>query len=251
MKLDLNSKTAIREAAADWIGQQLDRAILAEQAAQPRRDYLGGSYIGGECERAIQLQYLGEPVDPGREFPANTLRIFARGHQMEDMVAAWLRSAGFDLKTHGADGRQFGFVSGGGKFKGHADGVVVGWTGEGDSPVEFPALWENKALNAKSWKSLKAHGVRKSKPVYWSQMMLYQFHLGLTDHPAVFTFVNADTMEIGIELVPFDPEECQRLIDRAVRIIRATEAQELLPRGASDPESFTCRFCDWKEKCWS
>jgi hypothetical protein len=37
------------------------------------------------------------------------LRIFERGHVMEDCMVAWLRDAGFDLRTRKANGEQFGF----------------------------------------------------------------------------------------------------------------------------------------------
>jgi hypothetical protein len=251
VEIDLNSQTALRAAEGQPIIDALDRAILAKQAAQIPRAYLGGSYVGGDCERAIQFQYAHTPVDAGRGFGANTLRVFQRGHNTEDMVAAWLREAGFILKTEDANGYQFGFSSAGGRFKGHADGVIVGWTGEGAAPCAFPALWENKSLNSKSWAKIRAHGVRKMKPVYYGQVALYQYHLELTDHPAVFTYINADTMEVGVELIPFDPAECQRLIDRAARVIQATEAGELLPRAASERDQFVCRFCDFQDRCWS
>ena len=251
MEFDLNSQTLTRQMAGQPIVDALDRAILAKQAAQTPRQYLGGSYVGGDCERQIQYQYTLTPVDEGKGFPPNILRVFERGHRTEDMAAQWLRDAGFILKTEGADGRQFGFSSAGGKFKGHADGVLVGWNGDGDAPCQFPALWECKALNTKTWEKVRAHGVKKVKPVYYGQVALYQYHLNLTDHPAVFTFINADTMEVGIELIPFDPLECQRLIDRAVRIIQATDAHEQLPRVASEPDHFACRWCSFAQRCWS
>lgn len=251
MELDLNSQTLLRKMAGQPIVDALDRAILAKQAAQTPRQYLGGSYVGDDCERKIQYQYTVTPVDEGKGFPADILRVFERGHRTEDMVAGWLRDAGFVLKTEGADGRQFGFASAGGKFRGHADGVIVGWTGEGAAPAKYPALWENKALNSKTWGKVFDHGVKKVKPVYHAQLMLYQYHLQLTENPAVFTFVNADTMQVGVELVEFDALECQRLIDRAVRIIQATDAGELLPRVASEADHFACRFCSFVQRCWN
>lgn len=251
MDLDLNSQTLTRQLAGQPIIDALDRAILAREAAQKPREYLGGSYIGDDCERKIQYQYTLTPVDAGKGFPADVLRIFERGHRTEDMVAGWLRDAGFLLKTEGADGRQFGFSSAGGKFKGHADGVLVGWQGDGDAPCAFPALWENKALNAKTWAKVFNHGVKKVKPVYHAQVVLYQYHLNLTEQPAVFTFVNADTMQIGVELIDFDALECQRLIDRAVRIIQATDAHEQLPRIAGEPDHFACRYCNFAQRCWN
>ena len=88
MDLDLNSQTMLRQIAGQPILDALDRAILAKQAAQTPREYLGGSYIGDDCERKIQYQFTLTPVDEGKGFPANVLRIFERGHRTEDMVAA-------------------------------------------------------------------------------------------------------------------------------------------------------------------
>ncbi len=249
--LDLNSTTLQREAAGNPIVEAIDRALLAKEAATEPRRYLGGSFIASDCERAIQYQYEVTPVDPGKEFPANVLRIFKRGHAMEDWVADWLRDAGFMLKTADANGYQFGFSSCGGKFKGHADGVLIGWQGEGPAPVAMPALWENKAVNDKTWNQMVRLGVKKTKPVYYGQVALYQHYLQLEENPAVFTIVNANTMQLHVELIPFDAAECQRLIDRAARIIPATEAGDRLPRGSADPDSFVCRFCNYKERCWA
>jgi hypothetical protein len=251
MDLDLNSGTLTRQMAGKPLIDALDRAILAKQAAQTPRQYLGGSYVGGDCERQIQYQYTLAPVDDGKGFPADILRVFERGHRTEDMAAQWIRDAGLILKTETQEGRQFGFSSAQGRFKGHADGVIVGWTGEGESPVAFPALWENKAVNSKTWQKIRDHGVKKVKPVYYGQVALYQYHLQLMDNPAVFTFINADTMQVGAELIPFDALECQRLIDRAVRIIQATDAREQLPRVAAEPDHFACRFCSFAARCWS
>ncbi len=249
--LDLNSTTLQRKTEGSGIVEAIDRALLAKEAATEPRRYLGGSFIAGDCERAIQYQYEVTPVDPGREFPANILRIFKRGHAMEDWVAEWMRAAGLRLKTEDANGYQFGFSSCNGKFKGHADGVIIGWDGEGDSPVKFPALWESKAVNTKAFDHIVKHGVKKSKPVYYGQVALYQHYLQLEENPAVFTVVNANTMQLHVELIPFDAAEAQRLIDRAARIIPATEAGDRLPRGSADPDSFVCRFCNYKERCWS
>ena len=81
-------------------------------------------------------------------------------------------------------------------------------------------------------------------------MALYQAYLELHAHPALFTAVNADTMEIHAELVPFDAALAQRMSDRAVKVITATEAGELLPRSFSDPTHVECRMCPWQDRCW-
>ena len=149
------------------------------------------------------------PKDDGRDFEPRTLRIFEAGHRGEDIVADWLRFAGFDLRTERADGRQFGFSALGGRFKGHIDGCLVA----GPVPLAYPALWENKALGASSWKDVVKRGLTLSKPVYAAQIALYQAYLELPN-PALFTALNRDTMELYCELIPFDAGLAQTMSDR-------------------------------------
>jgi hypothetical protein len=73
---------------------------------------------------------------------------------------------------------------------------------------------------------------------------------GLADNPALFTAINKDTQELWFELVPFDPALAQRMSDRAVKIIMATEAGELLPRSFTDPSHYECKYCSWQNRCW-
>ena len=69
-------------------------------------------------------------------------------------------------------------------------------------------------------------------------------------NPALLIAINKDTQELWFELVPFDAALAQRMSDRAVRVITATEAQEQLPRAYLDPTHFECKFCAYAERCW-
>jgi len=95
-----------------------------------------------------------------------------------------------------------------------------------------------------------------AKPIYAAQIAIYQAYMdaaipGVADNPALFTAINKDTAELHHELVPFDAELAQRMSDRAVRILRASDAGELLPRIARDRDHFECRMCSWADRCWS
>ncbi|MFT0532416.1 hypothetical protein ACMHYJ_06215 [Castellaniella hirudinis] len=241
--LDFNSSATLSERLQALV----DAALEAKDVATPARDYLGASRLGVVCERALQYEYAHASVDHGRGFSGRILRIFERGHVMEDMMIRWLRLAGFVLKTEGKDGQQFGFAVAGGRMRGHCDGVLVG----GPEGFAYPALWENKALGNKSWTDLVKKGLAISKPVYAAQVAVYQAYLDLHANPAIFTAINADTMEIYTEAVPFDAALAQKMSDRAVKVISATEAGEQLPRAFHDPTHFECRMCPWQDRCWS
>ena len=224
----------------------MDQALESERDTTAARDYLGASRVGASCERQLQFEYAKAPVDPEKGFSGRLLRIFERGHRTEDMAIRWLRLAGFQLKTEDAQGHQFGFSVANGRLRGHVDGVLVG----GPEGFAYPALWENKCLGAKSWRDVEKRKLAASKPVYAAQIALYQTYLGLHEHPALFTAVNADTMEVYAELIPFDAGLAQRMSDRAVCVIEATEAGDLLPRAFTDSTHFECKFCAWADRCW-
>ena len=235
----------------------VDAALVIENSSRPRREYLGGSRVGHACERALQVEFAGAPKDDGADFPGRTLRIFAIGHVLEDLAIQWLRAAGIDLYTrkgNNPDGEQFGFSVAGGRIRGHVDGIIAG--GPDALKLGVPALWECKTMNAKNWRETVKNGVAVAKPIYAAQIALYQAYmdaavLGLASNPALFTAINKDTAELHHELVPFNAELAQRMSDRAVRILRATDAGELLPRLARDRDHFECRMCAYAERCWS
>lgn len=240
--MDFNSSAS----ASGQFTELIDAGMQRSREAEPGRDYLGASRLGVACERALQYEFAKAPIDSGRRLEWRMLRIFERGHVMEDCMVAWLRAAGFDLRTRKADGEQFGFSAADGRLKGHVDGVIVA----GPEGFAYPALWENKCLGNKSWRDLDKHKLAVSKPVYAAQVAIYQAYLELHEHPAIFTAINADTMEIYTELVPFDPALAQRMSDRAVKVITATQAGELLPRSFNDSTHFECRMCAWQDRCW-
>ena len=248
--LDYNSSAGF----AERINTLIDDTLAAENAAQAPRDYLGGSRLGVPCERALQYEYAQAPKDDGAEFDGKTLRIFAAGHVFEDLAISWLRGAGFDLYTtkgNRPEAEQFGFSVAGGRIRGHVDGIIAA----GPLLSAAPALWECKSLNAKSWKDTAKRGVTVSKPVYAAQIAVYQAYMeasvpGISANPALFTAINKDTAELHHELVPFDGALAQAASDKGVRIIKATEAGELLPRIAQSADFHECRFCAWADRCW-
>lgn len=249
MTLDYNHRPSF----AERVNAAVDLALTADQATRPPRDYLGGSRLGHACERALQFEFTATPKDEGQDFSGQSLRIFAIGHALEDLAIRWLRAAGLDLVTQKRDGEQFGFSVAGGRIRGHVDGIVA------EAPAALalrtPALWECKTMNAKNWRETVAKGVTAAKPVYAAQIALYQAYMeatvpGISANPALFTAINKDTAELHHEQVAFDADLAQRMSDRGVRILQATDAGELLPRVATTPDFFECRFCPWSERCW-
>lgn len=249
VSLDFNSTKTKRAAFSAGLAAALEAELARKQGLQGRRAYLGASAIGGECERAMQFELAGAPRE--REHKPETLRKFAFGHLSEEWARQEFLDAGFRLtqinqKTHLA----FAFSQLDGQFKGHPDGVFIG--GPEVEGLSYPALWEHKGVGSKTYRAVERDGLKKAKPGYYAQVAIYQGYLGLYQNDAVFTVTNLDTGEQLHELIPFDAEEAQRMTDRAVRIIQATNAEELLPRPFAEPTHYVCKgMCDFPARCWA
>ncbi len=239
--LDFNRTITKTKAANVPVNEWVDMALDVRIASEPKRTYLGASIIGSECLRQIQLDWQ-EPVAP----EPRLARIFARGHWVEKYTADLLHEAGFRIVRGQGVGIEFSQI--GGYFRGHADGkIIAGPVTEG---MGFPCIWECKGLGSRGWTQLEKYGLAKAYPHYADQVALYQAYLDLTDHPALFTACNMDTMEMLFLLVPFDAARAQAASDRAVTVVQATTAGEALPRIGADADDWRCRLCAHHQRCW-
>lgn len=210
----------------------------AELPSKNYRQYLGASAIGSECLRKVQFDWMCDP-----QFPARIKDIFARGHFFEEVTRQHLIVAGFKF----APTKQLEFKAADGLLRGHADGVII--SGPELPGVSFPCLWEHKCLGAKGWRAIERDGLVGLYAVYGAQVCIYQAYLDITN-PALFSVVNADTCERLHFLVPFDVQLAQAYSDRAVVVIEATRAGELLPRVTDDRDDWRCKICSHRERCW-
>lgn len=222
----------------------LDSAMVAKRSSQARRNYLGASQWGNECDRMLGFMYHG--TKPDSDIPIRILRIFDMGHDGESRMGEYLKLAGFHLFTAGKDGKQFGFSQAGDRLKGHIDGVIVG--GPDEVGIDWPALWENKALNDNGFNDCIKRGIKIARPLYYAQAQVYMSYMEL--QVCLFTIQNRNTGEVHAEIIPFSIYDAQRASDRAVRAINSNSPFEL-PRGAEESTWKICKFCDFRTTCWS
>lgn len=235
--LDFNHSTTKAKTASTAINAILDAAL--EARPETPRQYLGGSALGKDCLRQIQFDWRKPAPIKGQ-----TRGIFARGHWAEKFSADTFNLAGFRLLQNVP---RLAFQQVDGRFRGHGDGIFI--SGPEIEGVGYPCLWEHKALGDKGWKKLEKDGLRKAYLTYYVQVQVYMAYLDLTEHPAIFTAVNANTMERLHLLVPFDAATAQEWSDKAIVVLKADEAGETLPRITDDPDDFRCRFCSHKPTC--
>ena len=215
---------------------------LIERAEPPEentRQYLGASTIGSDCLRKIQYDWM-----VNSEHLSQTRDIFRRGHLLEELSRQHFIRAGFKF----APNERLAFSAANGLFRGHADGIIE--EGPVLPGVGYPCVWEHKALGAKGWRNLERDGIERAYPQYAAQIWIYQTYLNVAEHPAIFTALNANTCERLHMLVPFNAEQAQACSDRAIAVIKATRAGELLPRAYDNPKDWRCRMCGHAARCW-
>jgi hypothetical protein len=235
MSLDFNRENLSGKPISQLVNDLIEGA---EPPTPNYRQYLGASSIGSECLRKIQYTWMCDP-----QFPARVKDIFARGHFFEELTRQHLIAAGFKFAAK----KQLEFKAADELFRGHADGILL--AGPTLPGLIYPALWEAKCLKAKGWKAIERDGLKGLYAVYAAQVAIYQAYLDVTN-PALFSVVNADTCERLHFLVPFDAQLAQATSDRAVAVIEATRAGELLPRVTEDPKDWRCKMCSYRERCW-
>lgn len=239
--LDFNRDNLATSTVNSVINSLMDAAALVEQR-EARRTYLGASGIGSECLRKVQYDWQCDSIHAAR-----TKRIFSRGHMFEEITVKAMGQAGFRMER-GTPAT--GFTAANDTFKGHADGIII--AGPEVEGLNYPCLWEHKCLGSSGWKKIEKYGLRHAYPQYYDQVQLYMAYLGLDENPALFSAVNADNCEILHLTVLFDGEAAQAASDRAVSVIKATQAGELLPRiTEKGPTDWRCKMCSHRDRCWS
>jgi hypothetical protein len=218
--------------------EKIYQTSIDKNKKEPRREYLGGSAVGEECERKLWYQFRHAFDD---NFEGRVLRLFDRGKREEECVINDLRNAGLtvydkDTKT----GEQFRYTACNGHLSGGLDGVVIGVP---EAP-KTPHLLEIKTSNKRAFESLEKVGVKDAKPVHYAQMQLYMGMAELTR--ALYVSVCKDNDEIYTERVEFDKEFYKMLLLKAQRIIDCESAP---PRISEDKNKFPCKWCSCLNLC--
>lgn len=204
------------------------------------RGYNGLSGIGEKCHRKLQLMHYNAISS---EHSVRILRLFNVGHDMEPVLIKALQDY-LGIWVHSQQSKVIGFA---GHWQGHCDGI-----GEFTNDSRFKDytnetfLVEFKTHKASSFADLKRNGVKKSKPMHYSQMTAYAGYLGLTR--CLYVAYNKDTSEIHLEWVDFDTDHFDELKRKEAEVVMS---DVLLPRiGNDSPMWFDCKMCDALPVCF-
>ena len=212
----------------------IDEAILNRSSSEKKRDYMGGSILGTECDRQLWYMYkMPFTVDDPK-----LQRIFDMGHIFEDYIIRLLRDAGITVHCTDTNGDQFGFVDG--PIAGHIDGVL-----EGLPESSKPHLFEAKSANDKNFKQAVKLGLEKWNNKYWAQVHIYMLKMNL--EKCLFVVINKNTQELYFERVTLDKHVANHYLLRGKEI---AAMDELPDRKYNSSTFFKCKFCNNRKECW-
>lgn len=231
-----------KSAYSDPTTARVKVAIVEGQSTHPRT-YMGMSGMGDVCERRIWLRFRWAYTE---KFSAETLCNFEDGHRTEDLVIKRLRLAGFEVISHGEDGRQLAHVDFGGHYRGNMDGLIAGLP---NAPVKQHVL-EVKCTNEESYRKLlklietlgEKQALRAWKPEYYAQAQSYMHYQGTDRHyTVVATPGGRDFTGLRTE---YDAVEALKVRARAERLIFSDKPPEKLMA-----THFICRMCSMHGMC--
>lgn len=215
------------------IAELIDKHHETQQ--EPPRPHMGASQLGHPCDRWLWLSFRWAVVEA---FPGRILRVFRRGQNEEAQIVRDLRAIGIDVQRTGAQQSRVDF---GCHVSGSIDGIAESGVPFGDGRRH---VLEFKTHSKKSFEHLEDNGVQKSKPMHYAQMQVYMLGTGIDQ--ALYVAVCKDDDRIWTEIVKFDKDIANSLVERGKRIALSDRMPEPL---SADPSWYQCKFCPAHEFC--
>lgn len=220
---------------------EMTRLVNDTPVKQENRHYNGLSAIGTKCVRRLQYTHY-DALDITHS--CRMIRLFGVGHTMEPKLRKELTQF-LGMVFKGDQDEVIGFA---GHWKGHIDGL--GMFLRSSKFYTFDDDWflmEYKTHKASSFAALKKDGVKKSKPMHYSQMTSYMGYKKLGR--GLYVGYNKDTSEIYLEWILFDEAEFNENKRKEAETVMA---DTLLPRiGNDSPMWHECKLCDALSVCFN
>lgn len=226
--------------------EAIDEYMARREAQEPRRPYMGMSFIGNPCDRYLWLMYrwMNRPVEDGR-----VVRIFKRGDLEEIIMSTYLDAVGVELSHTSnpalGDEGQIEVVDG--ICKGHIDGLIKG--GVKEHPYSA-MIWENKSANRKAFEEVSKKGCKLTHPEHYTQQQCYmkkaREKLGIDIQYSFYTVTCKDDDRIYTEVIPYDEEFATKQLQRANFI---GVQNSIPPRLSDDATDFRCKMCQFYWFC--
>ena len=214
-------------------------------SSQPHRSYIGASIIGEECARKIYLGYRHPEL--ASPFDCDSIYRFDDGHRTEDLIISRLKQSGFlEVWDKDENGEQYGFSEFGGKFSGHADGIIRGLL---QSPktvhvLEIKCTEKLAAFQRAKLKCGDKGALKEWNFKYFVQAQIYMHYFNLDRHYTIVASAGGRSMDSC--RTEYEKEVALQYIDRAKALIDAVSEP---PRISEKPDFFLCRMCQFHGHC--
>lgn len=232
----------VTAAGRDLIAQQIEDDIdewCQKQYDDGPRSHLGASIIGHECEAYLwfSFRWMYYKVYSGR-----MQRLFQRGHLEEHRVIEWLTGIGFTVsQVASIDNNQYRVSFAEGHGGGSSDGMSTLPTRYGKFE---PILIEIKTQKDKKFNILQGSGVKKEKPMHYTQASVYGRRLNL--RYCLYIAVNKEDDDLDVEMIELDWDLADAEINKAEKIVNSPFRP---PRISDNPSFWKCKFCDAQPVC--
>ena len=214
-------------------------ALSLRTGKEKKRDYLGVSSLGEECDKKLWYKYhkpeLANKVEPRIQ------AIFDMGHIIEKYIVDLLIETGREVYDKQADGSQFEAIYKE-KIKGHIDGVI-----KGIPESDKPHLLEVKSMNDKNFSKLGKDKVEYAFPHYWVQCQVYMYLFKLDK--CLFVAMNKNDCEIYTERFSLDSIQAEAWLKRGLEI--TDKKEEEVARKFATKSFYKCKMCDFNTACWA
>jgi hypothetical protein len=229
---------------------EIDKAIIEKAKLRKPSSHIGMSGIGEECWRKLFYQYR---LTENKSTNVVGIKAAEDGYAQESVMAARLRMLPYiELITNDPDNpeQQIGFSLLLGHLKGYCDGIIKGL-------VERPStycVWEHKSKKETDYNKLiklrnelgEKQTLQQWNPSYYAQAQLYMHEAHLERHYMTVSLPGGrGYISICTE---YNKKIAESLIEKARVII--FDNWTIPARLANSRESFTCKYCDYKEQCF-
>ena len=222
------------------VSRAIDEALATDNAARVLRDLETPPVIdrmsaSGRCYRDRWATFKGLPLDPGKGFEPNVLKIFRLGHIIEDEVVSLLEDAGLFIYDQQ---REVGKDD----WLGHIDGLVR------LDGREY--LLEIKSANKNRFEELLEFGYEVWNPGYSAQLHAYMAHLPGIEEAMAVVYCKDDS-RVHVERILLDVDIARRLEAEHQLAVSGGSMPPKKPKSATSQSCKFCRWCDRNQWCWS
>lgn len=201
----------------------LDREREKKEKGKERTQF----YISeaGKCPRSIFFKFKQAPA---REIEAERLRLFEYGNYVHQLILRPL----FSLRLVRATEID---ISPQEIITGRADAII---SLEGE-----PYVLDIKSISGR----MNLEKMKEPKLEDCYQIQLYLHYFGIKK--GILLYLNKDTQEIKEFPITYNNELVKKLLDNFEKLKSKIESNIIPPRLISFPDSWQCRYCEFREIC--